>query len=68
MALGSYWGLVPFAGIVPFLLWRLFDEERFLVQNLPGYGEYQKNVRYRLIPRILVGHLKRIARRATGTP
>jgi protein-S-isoprenylcysteine O-methyltransferase Ste14 len=52
LGLGSYWGLVPFAGILPFLIWRLFDEERFLIQNLPGYAEYRKNVRYRLIPRI----------------
>ena len=50
LALGSYWGLVPFAAIVPFLIWRLFDEERFLAENLPGYSEYQRTVRHRLIP------------------
>jgi protein-S-isoprenylcysteine O-methyltransferase Ste14 len=32
------------------LIWRLFDEEKFLAMNLPGYVEYQKKVRYRLIP------------------
>jgi protein-S-isoprenylcysteine O-methyltransferase Ste14 len=37
LALGSYWGLVPFVAMVPFLIWRLFDEERFLAGNLPGY-------------------------------
>jgi protein-S-isoprenylcysteine O-methyltransferase Ste14 len=52
LALGSYWGLVPFAGMVPFLIWRLFDEERFLAQKLPGYADYQKRVRHRLVPRI----------------
>ena len=52
LALGSYCGLVPLAGMLPFLIWRLFDEERFLTQNLPGYTEYQKKVRYRLVPRI----------------
>jgi len=52
LALGSYWGLVPLAALLPFLLWRLFDEERFLAESLPGYVEYQRKVRHRLIPRI----------------
>src|SRR2546426_302785 len=50
LALGSYWGLVVLGAMIPFLLWRLFDEERFLAKNLPGYMEYQKRVRYRLVP------------------
>jgi protein-S-isoprenylcysteine O-methyltransferase Ste14 len=50
LALGSYWGLVPIAVVIPFLVWRLFDEERFLVKNLPGYAGYRKLVRHRLIP------------------
>jgi protein-S-isoprenylcysteine O-methyltransferase Ste14 len=50
LALGSYWGLVPIAAMMPFLIWRLFDEERFLARNLPGYTKYQKRVRYRLVP------------------
>jgi protein-S-isoprenylcysteine O-methyltransferase Ste14 len=50
LALGSYWGLVPIAAMVPLLIWRLFDEERFLARNLPGYTEYQKRVRHRLVP------------------
>ena len=50
LALGSYWGLVPIAGMLPFLIWRLFDEERFLAKNLPGYTEYQKRVQHRLVP------------------
>jgi protein-S-isoprenylcysteine O-methyltransferase Ste14 len=52
LALGSYWGLVPLVGMWPFLIWRLLDEERFLALNLPGYTEYQKKVRHRLVPRI----------------
>jgi protein-S-isoprenylcysteine O-methyltransferase Ste14 len=51
-ALGSYWGFAPLAGMLPFLIWRLFDEERFLALNLPGYTKYQKKVRHRLVPRI----------------
>jgi protein-S-isoprenylcysteine O-methyltransferase Ste14 len=50
LALGSYWGLVVFGAMMPFLLWRLFDEERFLAKNLPGYTGYQKQVRHRLVP------------------
>ena len=43
LALGSYWGLIGVAVMLPFLIWRLFDEERMLVANLPGYVEYQTN-------------------------
>ena len=50
LALGSYWGFVPIAAMMPFLIWRLFDEERFLDKNLAGYAEYQKRVRHRLVP------------------
>ena len=50
LALGSYWGVVPIAAMLPFLIWRLFDEEAFLVKNLPGYAEYRTRVRHRLIP------------------
>jgi protein-S-isoprenylcysteine O-methyltransferase Ste14 len=50
LALGSYWGLVPIAAMMPFLMWRLFAEERFLARNLAGYTEYQKRVRHRLVP------------------
>lgn len=52
IALGSYWGLAPLVGMLPFLIWRIVDEERFLVLNLPGYTEYQGQVRHRLVPRI----------------
>ncbi|HEY2165511.1 MAG TPA: isoprenylcysteine carboxylmethyltransferase family protein [Gemmatimonadaceae bacterium] len=50
LALGSYWGLIGVAVMLPFLIWRLFDEERMLVANLAGYAEYQRTVRHRLIP------------------
>ena len=52
IALGSLWGVLVFAAILPALLWRLFDEEKFLAKNLSGYREYQERVRYRLIPRV----------------
>jgi protein-S-isoprenylcysteine O-methyltransferase Ste14 len=50
LALGSYWGLLAFAVFVPFLVWRLFDEEHFLAANLPGYPAYQRQVRHHLVP------------------
>jgi protein-S-isoprenylcysteine O-methyltransferase Ste14 len=50
LALGSYWALIAIAAMIPFLIWRLLDEERFLAKNLSGYDEYQKRVRYRLVP------------------
>jgi protein-S-isoprenylcysteine O-methyltransferase Ste14 len=52
LALGSYWGLLALAAMIPALIWRLFDEERFLSQNLAGYAEYCVKVRWRLIPRV----------------
>jgi protein-S-isoprenylcysteine O-methyltransferase Ste14 len=36
LALGSWWGLLALLLILPVLIWRLLDEERFLRQNLPG--------------------------------
>jgi protein-S-isoprenylcysteine O-methyltransferase Ste14 len=50
LALGSYWAFFSIAAMIPFLIWRLFDEERFLAKNLSGYDEYQKRVRHRLVP------------------
>lgn len=52
LALGSYWGLLVLAGTMPFLAWRLFDEERFLSKNLQGYTEYCAKVHWRIIPRV----------------
>ena len=50
LALGSYWGLISVAAIAPFLIWRLFDEERMLAASLPGYADYQRRVPHRLVP------------------
>jgi protein-S-isoprenylcysteine O-methyltransferase Ste14 len=50
LALASWWGFVPLVAILPFLLWRLQDEERLLDHELPGYHEYRQRVRYRLLP------------------
>lgn len=50
LALGSYWGLLALAATMPFLVWRLFDEEKFLAKNLSGYSEYMQRVQWRLVP------------------
>jgi protein-S-isoprenylcysteine O-methyltransferase Ste14 len=34
---------------VPVVL-RIINEEKFLIANLPGYSEYCKKTKYRLIP------------------
>jgi protein-S-isoprenylcysteine O-methyltransferase Ste14 len=50
LSLGSLWGLSVIALMLPALMWRLLNEENFLVKNLPGYAEYQKTVKHRLVP------------------
>jgi protein-S-isoprenylcysteine O-methyltransferase Ste14 len=50
IALGSWWGVLIIAAIIPALVWRLLDEERFLANNLQGYTAYQGRVRHRLVP------------------
>jgi protein-S-isoprenylcysteine O-methyltransferase Ste14 len=52
LALASYCGLLPLAVMIPFLIWRLFDEERLLAEKLPGYTDYCRKVRWRLVPGI----------------
>jgi protein-S-isoprenylcysteine O-methyltransferase Ste14 len=52
IALGSWWGLLALAAMMPALVWRMIDEERFLSANLAGYVAYKEKVRYRLIPHL----------------
>ncbi|HSI01854.1 MAG TPA: isoprenylcysteine carboxylmethyltransferase family protein [Reyranella sp.] len=52
IALGSWWGLLALAAIMPVLMWRIVDEEMFLAAGLPGYDAYKQKVRYRLIPHL----------------
>jgi protein-S-isoprenylcysteine O-methyltransferase Ste14 len=49
-ALGSYWDLLVWAGVLVVIVVRLLDEERLLMGNLAGYRAYSDEVRYRLIP------------------
>ncbi|MBQ3490001.1 MAG: isoprenylcysteine carboxylmethyltransferase family protein [Clostridia bacterium] len=50
IVLGSVWGLLPFALYPIILVIRIRNEETVLSRNLPGYTEYRKKVKYRLIP------------------
>jgi protein-S-isoprenylcysteine O-methyltransferase Ste14 len=52
LALGSCWGLLVLVPMMATVIWRLFDEEKLLARELPGYAEYQRKVRSRLIPAI----------------
>jgi protein-S-isoprenylcysteine O-methyltransferase Ste14 len=50
LALGSWWSLGLIVPLMPVLLWRLLDEEKILRRDLPGYTEYMRRVRFRLVP------------------
>jgi len=50
LALGSWRGVAVLLAMLPAFVWRVFDEERLLTENLPGYAEYRQKVRFRLIP------------------
>lgn len=52
LALGSWWSIALLIPFLPVLLWRLLDEEKILLRDLPGYVEYTRRVRFRLVPRV----------------
>ena len=52
LALGSYWSLMLLIPSFAILAWRLLDEEHVLKRDLPGYVEYTRQVRKRLIPAV----------------
>lgn len=50
LVLGSFYALIPMV-FLPFLLaFRILNEEELLKKELPGYEEYMKRVKYRMIP------------------
>ncbi len=51
-ALGSWWGVLSLLLFVPILVLRIGDEEAMLRQELDGYMEYTRRVRFRLLPGI----------------
>ena len=50
LALGSYWAVLLGLLIIPILIARILSEERILASELAGYTDYQKKVKYRLLP------------------
>ncbi|MFA5617720.1 MAG: isoprenylcysteine carboxylmethyltransferase family protein [Syntrophorhabdaceae bacterium] len=52
LALGSVWTLIPAAVALTIAVVRTALEDRTLQEELPGYREYARRVRYRLIPGI----------------
>ena len=52
IALGSWWAMPIFLMFIPLLVWRILDEEKVLLRDLPSYNEYCQERRYRLLPRI----------------
>jgi protein-S-isoprenylcysteine O-methyltransferase Ste14 len=52
LALGSWAALLPAFGTVALLAYRTIKEDRVLLEELPGYAAYAKQVRDRLIPKV----------------
>lgn len=50
LVLGSWYALIVFAFYPAIIIVRLTDEEDLLTRELPGYAEYKKKVKYRIIP------------------
>jgi protein-S-isoprenylcysteine O-methyltransferase Ste14 len=50
LALGSWWGLLMVVPMTLVLALRIRYEEQLLTANLPGYAEYCRTHRYRLVP------------------
>lgn len=50
LALGSYWALLPAALAAALLVLRTAWEDRLLQAELPGYADYARRVRWRLLP------------------
>jgi protein-S-isoprenylcysteine O-methyltransferase Ste14 len=50
LLLGSWYGLLIVPLMVLAIAPRAMFEERLLEQELPGYADYMKRVRYRLVP------------------
>jgi protein-S-isoprenylcysteine O-methyltransferase Ste14 len=50
LALGSWWGLLMIVPMAIVISLRLLDEEKFLSGSLPGYRDYCRRVKFRLVP------------------
>jgi protein-S-isoprenylcysteine O-methyltransferase Ste14 len=50
LALGSWWALIPAVAAVGSLVYRIKIEEEMLLEGMAGYANYQRRVKYKLIP------------------
>ena len=50
LVLGSWYSLIAFAFYPAIIIVRLKDEEALLTRELPGYEDYKKKVKFRIIP------------------
>lgn len=50
LALGSFIALPAGLLIIPIIIARLLNEEKFLCRELPGYADYCERTRYRVLP------------------
>ena len=50
LVLGSWYALIPFGFYPAVIVVRLKNEEKLLTKELPGYAEYKRKVKYRMLP------------------
>ena len=50
IALGSFWAMLCLVPLPGFLVTRIRNEEKLLMDDLAGYREYTQTVKYRLVP------------------
>jgi len=52
LALGSFWSFPFVILMIIIIIYRLLDEEKFLLKNLTGYEAYCQKTHFRLIPQV----------------
>jgi protein-S-isoprenylcysteine O-methyltransferase Ste14 len=50
LVLGSWYAAIIFLAYPVLIVIRLSGEEKLLLKELPGYGQYREKVKYRIIP------------------
>ena len=52
IALGSWYAMIVFIFLPVIIIFRIYNEEKYLCENLPGYIGYRQKTRFRIIPYI----------------
>ncbi len=50
MLMGSLYAIFLSIAVLPLLIFRIYGEEKMLMEELEGYNQYQKSVKFRLVP------------------